>query len=305
MSKCCDTCTINSSEWFYDGSYNVATGITPSDDGNTVITKLITYIDNSGGLTFTAGSGIGIVRSLNDVTITNTMPSTTQMITISGQVVTLSGGGGSITIPSVGGSQVNSDWAASSGVAQILNKPVIPSNQTLSYNSGTGVLGISAGNSVTIPNLVYVAGSGISISGSTITNTAPNSNQSLSISGNQLSISAGNTVTLPSQSFQTPVYVSAATLNTSATPNADTYILAATTTTINLTAATSEPLGKSLGFKIFGRGSALNFTGGVVKNFATTITSTDVSGNSFIRLVVADNGGGKIWELIQFNQNIV
>ena len=56
--------------------------------------------------------------------------------------------------------------------------------QTLSFNSGTGVLNISGGNSVTLP---------------VVTDT---DDQTLSISGNQLTIIDGNTVTLPDNDIQ-------------------------------------------------------------------------------------------------------
>jgi hypothetical protein len=46
--------------------------------------------------------------------------------------------------------------------------------------------------------LNYSAGSGISITGNTITNTSPNQNQSLSLSGSTLSITNGNSVNLGS-----------------------------------------------------------------------------------------------------------
>ncbi|VVE00392.1 hypothetical protein PIN31115_02073 [Pandoraea iniqua] len=52
--------------------------------------------------------------------------------------------------PSIPAAQVNSDWAAASGVAQILNKPTIPAAQVNSdWNASTGVAAIL--NKPTIP----------------------------------------------------------------------------------------------------------------------------------------------------------
>jgi hypothetical protein len=74
-------------------------------------------------------------------------------------------------------------------------------NQTLSISGNQ--LSISNGNSVTLPTgTIYTAGSGINISGNTISatdNSATNELQSLSLSGNTLSLSnGGGSVILPS-----------------------------------------------------------------------------------------------------------
>ncbi len=143
---------------------------------------------------YTAGAGIGIVNN----TITNTAPD--QMVGLTGTGISTVTG----TYP---------------------NFTVNTSAQSLSLNNN--VLSISNGNSVTLPGGsggAYVAGTGINISGNTITNTAPDQTvaitgsgittvtgaypnfnitsaqvpQVLSLAGNDLSLSnGGGTITLP------------------------------------------------------------------------------------------------------------
>ena len=98
-----------------------------------------------------------------------------QTLSISGSSLTISGGN-SVTIP--GGSDA----------------------QTLSLSGNN--LSISNGNSVALPTgTTYTAGSGIDISGTTISatdNSTTNEIQTLSLSGTTLSLSGANSVNLPS-----------------------------------------------------------------------------------------------------------
>lgn len=66
----------------------------------------------------------------------------------------LRGDGLPATFPSIPASQVNSDWNASSGVAQILNKPTIPTGTVTSVVAGTGLSGgtITTTGTVSLPN---------------------------------------------------------------------------------------------------------------------------------------------------------
>ncbi|MCF8246793.1 MAG: hypothetical protein K9J37_07845 [Saprospiraceae bacterium] len=209
------------------------------------------------GTTYTAGSGIDITGnniSATDASTTNEI----QTLSISGTVLSLSSGGGSVNLPSGPGGGDN--W----GTQTVTTTPVLSGNGTGanplsiaqngasngealvwngstwapaavsggSYSAGAGInisgntisaddtsptnetqqLSVSGnqltlnngGNTVTLPTgTTYTAGTGISISGNTISNTGDNDNsptnevQSLSVSGNQLSISGGNTVTMP------------------------------------------------------------------------------------------------------------
>ena len=87
--------------------------------------------------------------------------------------------------PTIPAAQVNSDWNATSGVAQILNKPTIPAAQVNSdWNSTSGVSQILNKPTLTngtVTSVGVTAGTGISVSGSpvtssgsiTVTNSAP------------------------------------------------------------------------------------------------------------------------------------
>ncbi len=112
--------------------------------------------------TYNAGSGI----SISGNTITNSDPNQFQILSITNDTIYLSNGG-FVKIPA----------------------------QNLSINSNQ--LTISNGNTVTIPTTNYDAGTGISIAGNTITNTAPNQIQVLSISNDTIYLSNGGFVKIP------------------------------------------------------------------------------------------------------------
>ena len=121
------------------------------------------------------------------------------------------------TMADVGGGQVNSDWNAVSGVAEILNKPTIPAAQVNSdWNAVSGVAEIL--NKPTIPSgtVTSVATAGL-ISGGTITSsgtitTSMNTNKLVgrftASSGVMEEITIGSGLTL----------TGAGTLNNTATP---------------------------------------------------------------------------------------
>jgi len=306
MNCNCNDCETTTSLTIYDGSLDTSTGVTPGDTVNEIITKLTTYIENSSGLIIAAGTGIGVNKVGSTVTITNTAPSTTQTLSIAGNALTLSGGGGTIVIPNTGGTQIQSDWNQSSNVAldYIKNKPSLAGlSQTLTYNSGTGVLGISGGNAVTIPNVIYTAGSNISISGGVISNLAPNIVQSLSIAGNQLTITGANTVTLPTQAYDQLVYVATPTFTLSSFPSNNTFVLATTVLNINLPTATIGALGREITMKIDGRGALINLTGASLKNFAATVTTLNCETACTLKIKVSYDGSNYVWELLSKNDN--
>lgn len=147
-----------------------------------------------------------------------------------------------VEAPTPGNGQVlkwnGSEWAP--GVDGVFDGDSDPSNELQVITLNGNDLSISSGNTVTLPSVpTYAAGTGISISGTTITNTAPdqtvvltgsgatsvsgiypnftisstdnvndgdtsstNEIQNLTITGSDISISDGNTITLPAP----PVY---------------------------------------------------------------------------------------------------
>jgi hypothetical protein len=121
------------------------------------------------------------------------------------------------TMADVGGGQVNSDWNAVSGVAEILNKPTIPAAQVNSdWNAVSGVAEILNKPTITSGTVTSVATAGL-ISGGTITSsgtitTSMNTNKLVgrftASSGVMEEITIGSGLTL----------TGAGTLNNTATP---------------------------------------------------------------------------------------
>lgn len=66
----------------------------------------------------------------------------------------LRGDGSTATFPTIPAAQVNSDWNAVSGVAQILNKPTLTSGTVTSVTAGTGLSGgvITSTGTISMPN---------------------------------------------------------------------------------------------------------------------------------------------------------
>ncbi len=164
------------------------------------------------GTTYTAGSGISISGNIisNTGDGDNSTSNELQTLTISGTVLSLSNGGGSVTLPSVGGGGDN--WGTqtvnTSSALSGNGTPVSP--LTIAQNGASSGQALVWNGSAWAPSTVssgggsYTAGSGISISGNVISNTGDNDNsasneiQQLSVSGNQLTLSnGGGSVTLP------------------------------------------------------------------------------------------------------------
>lgn len=163
----------------------------------------VTLPSGTGGTTYSAGGGIAIVGNV----ISNTAPD---------QVVSIAGTGAA----TVSGTYPNFIINATDNVN---DADADPTNELQNLSLSGNTLSISNGNSVTLPSggTSYTAGSGISISGNIINNSAPDqlvtlngsgattvtgtypnftvssANQTLSLSGNTLSISNGNSLTLP------------------------------------------------------------------------------------------------------------
>lgn len=230
-NNCCCTEKVFTSNVYYDGAYLPVTGITPEDDGNTILYKIESVLSSTGNFNIVPGTGITVNKVGSTYHIINAAPNVNQSITLNGSVLTLSLGGGSVTLPT-STPQVNADWLATSGAALILNKPTIPSPQTLSWNSGTQELTISSGNTVTITGTTYTAGTGINITGTTISNTAPNITQVLSIVGTTLSLSGGGgTVSLPgADGSETKVNAGTNVTVTGSGTTGSPYVISATNT---------------------------------------------------------------------------
>ncbi|MFN0174306.1 MAG: tail fiber domain-containing protein [Saprospiraceae bacterium] len=134
------------------------------------------------GTTYTAGSGIGIagnVISATDASATNEI----QALSIAGQTLSLSNGGGSIMLPSEVDASITNEIQALS-----------LSGANLSLSNGGGTVTLPTGTT-------YTAGSGIGIAGNVISATdasVTNEIQALSIAGQTLSLSnGGGSVSIP------------------------------------------------------------------------------------------------------------
>jgi len=192
---------------YYDCAYLPKLGIQVDDSLCDVFQKIENYITTS-PINIIAGAGISVSNIGTDWTITNTSPNINQTLSQVGNVISLSNGGGTVTIPAQVPqvlSQVGNVISLSGGGGTVTITQIY---QTLSFDTNTNILSISNGNSVTLNSgstpTVYTAGTGISIVGNVITNTAPNTNQTISIAGNVVSLSSGGgSVTLPTTAPQT------------------------------------------------------------------------------------------------------
>lgn len=100
---------------------------------------------------YTAGKGIDITSNVVSAKVDGTTIDTNA----SGELTVIGGGGG--------GSQVNSDWDATSGVAEILNKPV-PKTLT----AGTGISITDGVSTVTISSNVTAPVQDVTVNGSSV-----------------------------------------------------------------------------------------------------------------------------------------
>jgi len=161
-------------------------------------------ISSSGTATpYTAGAGIdingNIISNTGDLSNTNEI----QSLALNGANLSLSNGGGSVTLPT------GTTYAAGTGIAIVGNTILNTApNQplTLTGSGATSVSGAYPNFTVnsTDNNTVYNAGTGIGIVGNTINNTGDgdsnptNELQSISLNGANLSLSnGGGSVTLP------------------------------------------------------------------------------------------------------------
>ena len=105
---------------------------------------------------------------------------TPQLLSVVGSQLTLSGGGGSVTLPDL-------------------------DNQSLSITGN--VISLTSGGSVTLPTAaaptLSIVGSDLSISGGNTITLPDLDSQTLSISGNVISLTSGGSVTLPAETPQT------------------------------------------------------------------------------------------------------
>lgn len=121
----------------------------PDNDTVTRLRGTATGTFTSGDLTLLAGAGIGVTQSGANITITNSSPNIVQTLGISGNTLSLSGGGGSVTLPT---------YTLPTASATVLGGIKVGSNLSIDAN---GVL------SATNTNTTYTAGTGLSLSGTT------------------------------------------------------------------------------------------------------------------------------------------
>lgn len=100
---------------------------------------------------YTAGNGIAVTNNV----ISAKVDGTTIDTNASGELTVIGGGGG--------GSQVNADWDATSGIAEILNKPT-PKTLT----AGTGISIADGVSSVTISSTVTVPVQDVTVDGNSV-----------------------------------------------------------------------------------------------------------------------------------------
>lgn len=210
-----------------------------------------------------------LITMVNGVASTpvNLPPRITQTLSQSGNVITLSNGGGSFTLPTFTDTDTDAQSLALSG----------------------NVLSISNGNSVTLPaqspqtlsqsgNVVTLSNGGGSFTLPSFTDTDA---QSLTLTGNVLSISNGNSVTLPPNTPQT-LSQSGNTITLSNGGGSfnlpTTSVVAGTNVTVTGTGTTANP------FTVSANDTSLYANNGII-NQATTI-----SGNR-----VVDMNNSNIW----------
>lgn len=227
----------------------------------------------------------------------NLPPRVTQTLSQSGNVITLSNGGGSFTLPTFTDTDTDAQSLALSGnVLSISNGnsvtlPTFTDTDTdaQSLALSGNVLSISNGNSVTLPaqspqtlsqsgNVVTLSNGGGSFTLPSLTDTDA---QSLTLTGNVLSISNGNSVTLPPHTPQT-LSQSGNTITLSNGGGSfnlpTTSVVAGTNVTVTGTGTTANP------FTVSANDTSLYANNGII-NQATT-----VSGNR-----VVDMNNSNIW----------
>ncbi len=189
--------------------------LTLSDGGGTVT------LPTGSGNNYTSGSGISITGIAPDLVINNTGDADAsptnelQKISLNGNQLTLSNDGGTVTLPTAGGS--GNTYSGGTGISITGTAPNLIINNTGDVSNTNEIQAISlAGNNLSLSNgggtvtlplaVTYTAGTAISITGTgsnlTINNTgdvsSTNELQTINLAGNNLSLSnGGGTVTLP------------------------------------------------------------------------------------------------------------
>lgn len=146
------------------GTIKVGSGLAIDADG-------VLSATGGGGPTYTAGTGIDIASDVISVDNT-TVPYFSDLAT----VATTGDYSDLLNTPTIPAAQVNSDWNASSGVAQILNKPTIPTvnNATLTIQengSQVATFTANASSNVTANIAVPVNTSDLNNDSGFVTNT--------------------------------------------------------------------------------------------------------------------------------------
>ncbi|MGL2966903.1 hypothetical protein [Flavobacterium sp. XGLA_31] len=155
------------------------------------------------------------VNGAGDVVLQNVVNGYPQVLTQSGNTITLSEGGGSFTLPTTTPQTLsqsgNTITLSNGGGSFTLPTFTDTDSQSLALNGN--ILSISNGNSVTLPNVmpqtisqsgnvITLSNGGGSITLPTVT-TTDTDQQTLSLTGNVLSISNGNSIVLPAHGPQT------------------------------------------------------------------------------------------------------
>jgi len=169
-------------------------------------------------ITYNAGTNVTITGTGNSRTINSTGdPSSTneiQVLSLSGNDVTLSQGGGTITLPAnitySAGTNISITGAGNARTINSTGDPS-PTNELQQITLTGNSLALSqGGGTVTLPTgTTYTPGTGISITGNTIANSGDlsgtNELQQITLTGNSLALSqGGGTVTLPTGTTYTP-----------------------------------------------------------------------------------------------------
>jgi len=224
-----------------------------------------------------------LITTVNGVASTpvNLPPRVTQTLSQSGNVITLSNGGGSFNLPTFTDTDAQS-LALSGNVLSISNGnsvtlPTFTDTDTdaQSLALSGNVLSISNGNSVTLPtqspqtlsqsgNVVTLSNGGGSFTLPTFTDTDA---QSLTLTGNVLSISNGNSVTLPPHTPQT-LSQSGNTITLSNGGGSfnlpTTSVVAGTNVTVTGTGTTANP------FTVSANDTSLYANNGIINQATTT-----------------------------------
>lgn len=110
----------------------------------------------------------GVAEILNKPTIP-VVPDMKDLV--AGTNVTITESSSTVTISATAAPQVNADWDATSGVAEILNKPtipVVPAMKDLVAGSGVSITEGTTTVTISATGTMYTAGSGIEITGNVI-----------------------------------------------------------------------------------------------------------------------------------------